>query len=57
MFPASEATFFARKILDYGVIGAIKQQRQLTNLTNMTMVCSYHSSCLDLPMALVDCPV
>ena len=34
---------------------AIKQQRRLTNLTNPTMVCSYRSYCLDLPVALVDC--
>ena len=35
----------------------IKQQRRLTNLTNPTMVYSSRSSCIDLPVLLVDCQV
>ena len=34
---------------------AIKHQRQLTILANPTVVCSYCSSCLYLPAALIDC--
>ena len=33
---------------------AIKNQRRLKILANLKMVCSYRSSCLDLPVALVD---
>ena len=33
---------------------AIKQQRQSEIMVNPKMVCSYRSSCLDLPRALVD---
>ena len=54
MFPVSEANFFARKVLDFGVTADIKKQRRLTNLI---MVCSYRSSCLDLTVALVYCQV
>ena len=36
---------------------AIKQKCQLKNQTNQTMVFSYCSSCLDLPMSLVYCRV
>ena len=36
---------------------AIKQQRQLAILSNLTIICSYRSSCIDLPVALVDCMV
>ena len=57
MFPVIEANFFSEKKTDFGVTAAIKQQRRFTNLTNPTMVCSYHYSCLDLPVALVDCQV
>ena len=32
-----------------------KKKRRLTILANLTMVCYYGSSCIDLPMALVDC--
>ena len=32
----------------------IKQQRRLTIISKPEMVCSYCSSCLDLPVALVD---
>ena len=53
MFPVSETTFLARKILDFGVTAAIKQQRCLKNPTNPKMVCSYRSSCIDLPVVLV----
>ena len=52
MIPMSKTNFFARKILDFLVIAAIKQQWRLKSLT---MVCSYRSSCIDLPVALVDC--
>ena len=33
----------------------MKQQRRSTIMVNPKMVCSYRSSCLDLPVALVDC--
>ena len=34
---------------------AIKQQQQLTIMANLKMVCYYHFSCRELPVALVDC--
>ena len=39
----------------FQVTEAIKQQRRLTIMANPKMVCSCRSSCLDLPVALVDC--
>ena len=53
MFPVSEANFFSKKNTVFLSTAAKKQQRRLTNMTNPTMVCSYHSSCIDLPVALV----
>ena len=38
MFPVSEAIFQQEKDWIFGVTAAIKQQRRLTNLTNLTMV-------------------
>ena len=35
-------------------MAAIKNKRQLTILANSTMVCSCRSSCIDLPVAIVD---
>ena len=46
-----------RKIPDFGVTAAIKQQHCLTNMPNTMMVCSCRYSCLELPVALVDCQV
>ena len=54
MFPVSEADFLVRKILYFGVTAAIKQQWCLADPKNPTMVCSYRSSCLDLPVTVVD---
>ena len=54
MFPVSEANFFVEKT-DFRATAAIKQQRRPTIMVNPKMVCSYCSSCLDLPMALADC--
>ena len=54
MFPVSKAIFFARKIQDFGVTEAIKQQGSFTNMKKPMMVCSYRSSCLDLYVAHVD---
>ena len=34
---------------------AIKQQRRLMILSNLTIVCSYPYSCLNVPVELVDC--
>ena len=56
VFPVSEANFFFReKIPDFRATAAIKQQRRSTITANPKMVCSYRSSCLDLPVVLVDC--
>ena len=55
MFPVSEDNFFCEKIPDFRATAAIKQQRRLTIMVNPKMVFSYRSSCLDLPVALVDC--
>ena len=56
MFPVSEANFFVcEKITDFRATAAIKQQWRSTIMVNPKMVCSYRSSCLDLPVALVDC--
>ena len=54
MFPVSE-DFFCVKKTCFRSTAAIKQQRKLTILANPTMVCSYRSYCLDLPVALVCC--
>ena len=54
MFPVSKA-FLCVKKTGFRATAAIKQQRQLTILAILKMVCSYRSSCLDLPVALVDC--
>ena len=54
MFPVSEDYLLARKIPYFGVTADIKQKQRLMYLTYPTMVCSYHSSCIDLPVALVD---
>ena len=55
MFPVSEANCFSEKIPDFRAPAAIKQQRRSTIMVNPKMVCSYRSSCLELPVALVDC--
>ena len=57
MIPVSVANCFSKEKLDFGVIATIKKRRRLTNLTNLTIVCYYCSSCLDLPVTLVDCQV
>ena len=49
MFPVSETILLFKKT-GFRATAAIKQQRRLTILE---IVCSYHYSCLDLPMALV----
>ena len=36
---------------------ALKQQQRFTIMVNPKMVCSYRSSCIDLPVALVDCQI
>ena len=56
MFPVSEANFFCEKT-GFLASSAIKQQRGSTIMVNPTMVCSYGSSCLELPVALVDCQI
>ena len=53
MFPVSEANFFREKIPDFRATAAIKQQRRSTITANPKMACSYRSSCLGLPVALV----
>ena len=55
MSPVREANFLERKILGFRSTAAIKQQRRLKNVTNLTIVCSCRSFCIDLPVALVDC--
>ena len=55
MFPVSEANFFCEKILHFRATAAIKQQRRSTITANPKMACSYRSSCLGFPVALVDC--
>ena len=55
MFPVSEDNFFREKILDFRDTAAIKQQRRLTITVNPKMLCSHRSSCLGLPVALVNC--
>ena len=57
VLPVRKAIFLARKQLVYQSTAAIKQQQRLTNLTNPTLVCSYRSSCIDLPVELFDCQV
>ena len=43
--------------MDFRATAVIKQQQGLTVLVNLTMVCSYRSYCINLPVALVDCQV
>ena len=52
-YPCQRGYFFCVKT-NFIATAVMKQQRQLTILTNSTMVCSYHYSCLVLPVDLVD---
>ena len=54
MSPVSEAKYLARENTRFLSTATIKQLQKLTNLKNPKIVCSYHHSCIDLPMALVD---
>ena len=48
--PCGARLFFKQLKTDFRATAAIKQQRQLTNLT---MMCSYRSTCREFPVALV----
>ena len=50
-------TFFLQKKEDFWAIAATKKQWQLTILKNLTMVFSYSSYFIDLPVVLIDCQV
>ena len=45
------------KKIVFRATAAINQQRRLTIMANLKMVCSYGYSCLDLPLGLVDCHI
>ena len=55
MFLVSEANFFREEKPDFRATAAIKQQRRSTITAIPKMACSYRSSFIGLPVALVDC--
>ena len=57
MFPVSGASLFCMEKPGFQATAAIKQQQGLAILAKRAMVYYYHSSCLGLPVVIVDCQV